>query len=338
MITIDGAAGEGGGQVLRTALSLSMVTGQAFRIDNIRAGRAKQGLLRQHLTAVQAATAISGATVAGAALGSTSLTFTPGRVRAGDYHFAIGTAGSTGLVLQTLLPALMLLDEPSSLVLEGGTHNPNAPCFDFLAEVFLPLIRRMGPMVTATLKSTGFYPAGGGRIRVQITPSPHLLPLDLMERGNLLETRAVARVAGLEPNIARTELAVARDVLGWEAEQFQTEILDACSGPGNILLLTARYEMTTMMVAGFGERQVSGANLALNAAHCLRDLMESGAAVDRYLADQLLLPMALAGAGRFTTVDPSGHALTNIDTISRFLDVPIGIDQQSDGCYRVVVG
>lgn len=338
MIIIDGAAGEGGGQVLRTALSLSMVTGQPFRIDNIRAGREKPGLMRQHLTAVQSAAAISGAAVDGAALGSASLTFTPGRVRAGDYHFAIGTAGSTGLVLQTLLPALMLADGPSSLLLEGGTHNPHTPCFDFLAEVFLPLVNRMGPAVTTVLERPGFYPAGGGRMRVEIAPAPALRPLDLVERGSLLSAGAVARVAGLDPVIARTELRVARDNLGWDAEHFRMEELDPAWGPGNILLLSARYEQVTEMVAGFGERQVPAANLALNAARRLRGLMESGAAAGPYLADQLLLPLALAGGGRFTTVRPSRHTLTNIDSIARFLPVPIRIEQAEDGRHWVTVG
>lgn len=338
MITIDGAEGEGGGQVLRTALSLSMVTGQAFRIDNIRAGRDKPGLLRQHLTAVQAAATISGATVQGATLGSVSLAFTPDRVQAGVYHFAVGTAGSTGLILQTLLPALMQTDGPSSLVLEGGTHNPNAPCFDFLDVVFLPLINRMGPRVTAALERPGFYPAGGGRIRVEIVPCRNLLALELLDRGNLLGTAAVARVAGLVTDIARTELDVARDVLGWDAGQCRLEVLDPAWGPGNILLLSVRYNGVTEMVAGFGERQMPAASLALNAARRLRGLMESSAATGPYLADQLLLPLALAGSGGFTTVRPTRHTLTNVGVIARFLPVPIRIDQQADGCHRVRVG
>lgn len=175
-------------------------------------------------------------------------------------------------------------------------------------------------------------------MRVQIVPSPCLRPLELLERGNLLDTRAVARVAGLAPAIARKELDVARSVLGWEAEQFEVEILDAACGPGNVLLLTARYETMAEMVVGFGERQVSGASLALNAARRLRGLMEGGATVGPCLADQLLLPMALAGAGSFTTVRPSGHVLTNIGTIAHFLDVSIGIHPQSEGLYRVAVG
>ncbi len=337
MINIDGADGEGGGQVLRTALSLSMITGYAFQIDNIRAGREKPGLMRQHLTAVQAAAAISGAEVSGAVLGSRSLTFAPGPVRAGDYLFAIGTAGSTGLVLQTLLPALALADGPSSLVLEGGTHNPHGPCFDFLAEVFLPLVNRMGPTVTAVLERPGFYPAGGGRVQVAISPCSALQPLDLTDRGDLRDTEGVARVTNLTPDIAHSELAVARDKLGWAPDRFRVEVLDPAWGPGNVLLLMARYEGVTLMSTGFGERQVPATRLALTAARRLSGMMEGGAAACPYLADQLLLPLALAGGGRFTTVRPSRHMLTNCDTIARFLDVSVGIDRQEDGRHLVTV-
>ena len=146
-LAIDGSIGEGGGQILRTSIALSMVTGQPFRIEKIRAGREKSGLLRQHLTAVNAAAAICSANVDGAAIGSASLEFSPGKVKGGQYTFAIGSAGSTTLVLQTVLPALLLADAPSSLTLEGGTHNPHAPPFDFLERAFLPLINRMGPTV-----------------------------------------------------------------------------------------------------------------------------------------------------------------------------------------------
>jgi RNA 3'-terminal phosphate cyclase (ATP) len=156
MLTIDGSLGKGGGQILRTALALATVTGKPFRIEKIRAGRPKPGLLRQHLTAVKAAATISDAIVTGAELGSGALTFTPGHLRAGEFAFAVGTAGSATLVLQTILPALLTAPAPSTLVLEGGTHNPAAPPFDFLVKSFLPLINRMGPTVTAELERPGF--------------------------------------------------------------------------------------------------------------------------------------------------------------------------------------
>src|SRR5512133_1574470 len=181
MITIDGSMGEGGGQVLRTSLGLSLVTGQPFRIDNIRAGRPRPGLMRQHLAAVRAAAQISSAKVAGDEIGSRGLSFEPGPVRPGDYAFAIGTAGSATLVLQTVLPALMTASGPSRLKLQGGTHNPWAPPFDFLAKALLPLLGRMGPTIAAELIRPGFYPAGGGEFVVTIQPTPRLGPLELVE-------------------------------------------------------------------------------------------------------------------------------------------------------------
>ena len=203
MLTIDGSFGEGGGQILRTALALSLVTGKPFRIDNIRAGRKNPGLLRQHLTAVNAATEISQAEVTGAGIGSRELTFAPGSVESGDYAFAVGTAGSTTLVLQTVLPALLIADGKSQLILEGGTHNPFAPPFDFLEQAFLPLVNRMGPRVTAELERPGFYPAGGGRMRVTIEPAGELKKhLDIPSRGEVRGRRAKAVVANLPISIA----------------------------------------------------------------------------------------------------------------------------------------
>ena len=179
MIRIDGSFGEGGGQILRTSLSLSLATGKAFRIENIRAGRERPGLLRQHLTAVLAAAEVGGAEVNGATLGSAALTFSPDRIRPGDYRFSVGTAGSGTLVFQTVLPALMLASEPSRIVIEGGTHNSAAPPFDFLARTFLPLLERMGPKVQLQFERYGFYPAGGGRFCAEAWLRPLLDPMKL---------------------------------------------------------------------------------------------------------------------------------------------------------------
>src|SRR5688572_16449750 len=184
LITIDGSMGEGGGQVLRTSLALSLVTGKPFRIEKIRAGREKPGLLRQHLTAVNAAAAVGGAHVEGAALGSRELDFRPGPAKPGEYRFAVGTAGSATLVLQAVLPALLTARGASTLVLEGGTHNPFAPPFDFLDKAFLPLLRRMGARVEVALERPGFYPAGGGRFQVRVEPVERLERLDLPSRGD----------------------------------------------------------------------------------------------------------------------------------------------------------
>ena len=207
MVTIDGSYGEGGGQILRTSLALSLVTGKSFSIRNIRAGRKKPGLMRQHLTAVNAAAEIGQAAIVGNRIGSPAFAFEPGRIKPGNYHFAIGSAGSCTLVFQTILPALLIVGEPSEIILDGGTHNPFAPPFDFLDKAFLPVINRMGPQVDAVLEKPGFYPAGGGRFKVSIKPTG-LNRLDLLERGNIVKKTACASVANLSVNIANRELKV----------------------------------------------------------------------------------------------------------------------------------
>ena len=219
MIEIDGSEGEGGGQVVRNACALSLVTGTPFRITKVRGGREKPGLMRQHVTAIEAACTIGSAACDGLTVGSPEIVFRPGRVAAGEYTFAVGTAGSTGLVLQTVLMPLVLADRPSRLVLEGGTHNMLAPPFDFIVKSFLPIINRMGPTVTARLVKPGFYPRGGGRIEVDITPAP-LRAIDCLERGALVDRSALAMFAGISPAVADREIATARKLLDWPDEAF----------------------------------------------------------------------------------------------------------------------
>jgi RNA 3'-terminal phosphate cyclase (ATP) len=253
MLLIDGSFGEGGGQILRSSLALAMVTQRPFRIENIRAGREKPGLMRQHLTAVQAAAVICGGHVEGDRIGSTALSFTPGAVNPGDYHFSIGTAGSTTLVLQAVLLPLLIADGPSRLTLEGGTHNPHAPPFDFLASAYLPLIDRMGPKVTATLEQAGFYPAGGGRIVVEIEPGGELRGFDLLERGAARSHRARALVANLPRHIAERELRVVGRKLNWPEESLEAVEIENSRGPGNIVSIEVACEHVTEVFTGFGE-------------------------------------------------------------------------------------
>ncbi|MCL4149905.1 UNVERIFIED_CONTAM: hypothetical protein GTU68_063692 [Idotea baltica] len=189
---IDGSQGEGGGQIVRSSLALSLVTGKPVSIENIRAGRKKPGLMRQHLTALNAAIEVSDAVATGTEIGARSLSFQPGKVKPGEYAFSVGTAGSATLVLQTVLPALLTADGPSRIVVEGGTHNQWAPPFDFLQKAFLPLVNRMGPKVKATLERHGFYPAGGGRFVVEIEPSQYLTGFDLLERGEIVSRCATS--------------------------------------------------------------------------------------------------------------------------------------------------
>ncbi len=295
VLIIDGSFGEGGGQILRSSLALSICTGQAFRIEKIRAGRQKPGLMRQHLTAVKAAAAVCGATVEGDAIGSLTLSFTPGVVQPGDYTFSVGTAGSTTLVLQTVLPALLTAQRPSNLTLEGGTHNPFAPPFDFLARAFLPLVNRMGPRVTAVLERPGFYPAGGGRFHVEVEPAARLTGFDLLQRGDIKAQQARAVLANLPAHIGDRELKVVADRLGWPQDCLSIERADASVGPGNLLMLTVESEYVTEVFTGFGERNRSAQAVAEQAVQQCRRYLTSGVPVGEYLTDQLLLPLALAG-------------------------------------------
>lgn len=335
MITIDGSEGEGGGQVIRNALALSLVTGQPFRITDIRGKREKPGLMRQHLTAVEAACAIGGATCEGVTVGSSEIMFTPGRVAPGDYRFAVGTAGSTGLVFQTLLMPLLLAGGPSRLVLEGGTHNMLAPPFDFVAKAFVPVIRRMGAGIEMRLLRHGFYPRGGGRIEVDIVPAT-LSPIDCLSRGALRSVSATALFAALPFDIADRELKTARKFLPeWQDEAFAVRQLPDEQGPGNALLLEAEFEQVTEIVTGFGKLGVSAESLAKTAAHRMAGFLATDAFAGPYLADQLLLPYALAGGGCFTTVKPSQHARTAADVIERFTGQRWIFEQQSNGSHLV---
>ncbi len=337
MIHIDGAQGEGGGQVLRTSLALALVTGQAFEITQIRAGRKRPGLMRQHLTAAQAAARVGAAQAEGLTLGSQRLTFAPQAVLPGVYHFAVGTAGSATLVLQTVLPPLLLADGPSTLVLEGGTHNPYAPPFDFLQKSFLPLVGRMGPRVTVELEQRGFYPAGGGRFVAHVEPAPRLTPIDLLERGEVLRRRATAVVVNLPRHIAEREIEVLRASLSLNADEMAVEITGKGPGPGNAVMVELHSEHVTEVVTGFGERGRRAEDVARRVAEEVEAYLVANVPVGGHLADQLLVPMALAGGGSFRTQRLSKHARTNMAVIRHFLDVEITATQEDAGVWRIDV-
>jgi RNA 3'-terminal phosphate cyclase (ATP) len=332
MLTIDGSLGEGGGQILRTALSLSLCTGQAIQLTQIRSHRAKPGLRRQHLTAVQAAAQLSGGQIEGAAVGSQELRFYPGPIRPGEYTFAIGTAGSTGLVFQTLLPALLTAPAPSRLILEGGTHNPLAPAFEFIQQAFLPLINRLGPRVEARLERYGFYPDGGGRWVADITPCEHLQPLLLTERGAILKCQAQALRSRLPEHIAQRELRTVAALLSWKTLE-AVEVLSP--GPGNCLNLIVCSEHVTEVFTGFGQRGVSAEQVARETVAQVQRYLTAGIPVGEHLADQLLLPLALAGAGEFITLRPSRHTLTNMTIIQQLLPVVFESQELAEDVWRI---
>ena len=337
MITIDGSEGEGGGQVLRYSAALSLLTGEPFGITNIRGGREKPGMKRQHVTALEAACVIGNAEVGGLAVGSDALTFRPGAVTPGEYHFAVGTAGSTGLVLQTVIVPLMLAGAPSRLVVEGGTHAMAAPPFEFIAKTLLPVLSRMGPQVSAVMERHGFYPRGGGRIVIEIKPSS-LRAIECIHRGERKSMKAEAIVAGVPFEIADRELSAARKVLvEWPEDAFAPRQLPAEEGPGNALLIEAEFEHVTEIMSGFGKMGLPAERIGKTAAKRMAGYLASGAFAGPYLQDQLLLPFALARGGSFTTVKLSQHTRTAMDLIKRFTGVDFAINDGPGGSNLVEV-
>jgi len=336
MTTIDGSFGEGGGQILRTSLALSLVTGVPFRIENIRAGRKKPGLRRQHLTAANAAAEIGQAEMNGAAIGSQQLTFGPKSITPGAYRFSVGTAGSCTLVLQTVLPALLTAFDESRLVLEGGTHNPHAPPFDFLTTAFLPIVNAMGARVVAKLKRPGFYPAGGGRVDVNVLPAEQLRPIELLERGEVSRCSVRAVVSNLPEKIAEREVRVVQKRLSLPDDCTSVAKLQS-DGPGNAVMVEVESEHVTELFTGFGQRGVPAEAVARTVAKEAERYLEAGVPVGERLADQLLIPVALAGGGAFRTTALTDHTRTNIGVVKRFLDVDITADEAEPGVWEVAV-
>lgn len=328
IIQLDGS--NGGGQMLRTALSLAMVTGQPFRMTNIRGKRSKPGLMRQHLTCVKAACEISDGTADGAEIGSTELVFRAGKPRGGSWQFAIGTAGSTSLLFQTLLPALLHANGPSVLRLEGGTHNPLAPPFEFLDRVFLPALRRMGAEATITLVQSGFAPVGGGIIECAIQPLANKLqPIDLHEPGALLFSSIRVPTRNLSLSIAGRMLDAA--LAAFPCEDVSVETREPGPGRGVCCLCESVFENTSELTSAFGETNVTAERVGRRAGKSMADFIGCGVPVGRFLADQLLLPMALAGSGSFTTMVPDEHVPTNISVIESFLPVKFTIEDTGRG-------
>lgn len=338
MLEIDGSMGEGGGQILRTALSLSLHLQQPFRLINIRRSRRNPGLQRQHLAAVQAAARIGRAEVEGAELNSIELRFAPHDLVAGRYRFDIGSAGSTTLLLQALLLPLVLADRPSHLTLIGGTHNPLAPTFEFLQQAYLPLLATMGAGVELTLRRHGFYPAGGGEIEVHIHPVSHLKPLHLIERGAIREMRAVSLLARLPEHIAQRELKVVAEGLQLPAQALQVEQTELAYCPGNVVQVTVQSEACTELFSAIGQRGVPAEEVAEGLVRQVRRFLAAEVPVGQYLADQLLLPLALAGGGSFITLQPDRHTPTNIAVIRRFLALPITMTELAADRWRIDVG
>lgn len=328
-VVIDGSMGEGGGQILRTSLSASLLTGVAFEMRRIRARRRRPGLLAQHLTAVRAAARIGDAAVEGARLGSDRLVFRPGPVRPGRYRFDVGTAGSATLVLQTLLVPLAESGQESEVTIVGGTHNPGAPSYEFLDLAFLPVLRRMGLEADLDLERPGFHPAGGGRIVATIRGT-RWRPLELTDRGEIRTVEARAIVSRLPISIAHRELAVLENRLGWPGSALVAEEVEA-DGPGNAVMAVVESEHVTEVFTGFGRRGVPAEQVAGSVAAEVETYLRAGVPVGIHLADQLQLPLVRASGSRFLTHSPSRHFETNSAVLRAFFHTNLATEESEAG-------
>ncbi|HEX8011090.1 MAG TPA: RNA 3'-terminal phosphate cyclase [Casimicrobiaceae bacterium] len=324
-IRIDGSYGEGGGQLLRTAVALAAITGQALSIEHVRAKRTKPGLAPQHLAAVRAVAALCGASVDGLALRSTALTFAPGEMRGGTYDFDVGTAGSITLVLQALLPVLVACSSHSEVTVRGGTDVSKAPPLDYFREVTLPLLAGMGIRAQMTVRRRGYYPRGGGEVTLAVDPS-RLRPFDAATPGRVERVRGLAHVAGIDLDIAaRMRDACLGELARERSAQTQIEIArltpELAVGAGGAIVAWAQAENTVLGAGRVAERGIRAETLGSAVGAELRDDLKSGAGVDVHAADQMLIYLALAGEGSLSTRSLSSHAQTAIWLIEQFLPV-----------------
>lgn len=340
MVEIDGSQGEGGGQVLRTALALAILTGQEVAIENIRLRRSQPGLAAQHLEAVKAAAAICKGQVEGAALRSLSLRFQPGEVRSGRYQFAIPTAGAATLLLQTVFYPLSAARAASSLTLSGGTHVPWSPTYDYLEACWLPAVEALGFDARLAFELAGFYPPGGGKFSAVIRPHAALRPLRRVERGKLLRIRGLSAVANLDRSIVDRQKRQALLRLEGTAPEVKIRTLELPANvKGTTILLVAEFESGTAAFSALGELGKPAERVADQAVDGLLAFLATGAAVDPHLTDQLLLPLALVpGRSELTTGQVTQHLLTNAAVIQAFLSRPIEIHGAPGEPGSVLVG
>jgi len=329
LLHIDGSLGEGGGQILRTSLSLSCITGRPFEIYNIRANRSKPGLRPQHLQCVKAAARICGGHVRGAEVGSSRVVLEPGEVQPGEYRFDIGTAGSTSLVFHTIVYPLSFASGPSKVAVTGGTHNPLSPCYHYLKLAWAPLLNEIGFSIDLDLKRAGFYPQGGGEIRATLEPAGPLKPIRLADRGRLTQIQGLSAVANLPGHIIRrqAERAAAKlEALGLQCE-IERRSMPAVS-KGTMLLVSATFERGRACYFGLGEIRKRAEKVADEACRDLGRFLASDATVDEHLADQLLIPLAFCdGESVFRPPVVTQHLVTNAEVIGEFWPATMGGDQ-----------
>lgn len=339
-VTVDGSQGEGGGQILRTSLSLSALTGRPVEITRIRAGRSRPGLQPQHLASVRAAAGLCAAALEGAEIGSGRLRFAPQAPPApGAYHFAIGTAGATALVMQTVLLPLALAPGPSRVTVTGGTHVSHAPTADYLERVYLPTLARHGLAASCASPRAGFFPKGGGVVQAEIAGGSLPQPVTLTGRGSLHSLTALVVTSGLPPSVAERGIAAVRQGLGRSAVNLSVEAREAPSvGPGAAVFVVADCEGGWAGFSALGERGKRMEDVAEDACRAFREWWETGAACEEHLADQLVLPMALTpGESRWTTSRVTDHLRTVLQIVPQFLPVEAALTENPNGSGLVVL-
>jgi RNA 3'-terminal phosphate cyclase (ATP) len=336
-IEIDGSFGEGGGQILRTALSLSCITGCGLNLFNIRKSRKKPGLMQQHLTCVNAISEICNAEVLGNEAGSTELTFVPRKIKSGNYYFDIKTAGSSSLVIQTLLPPLLFADKPSHIRIKGGTHVPFSPPYDYISEVFIPMLNRIGIKAESSISKYGFYPKGGGEVSFKIFPAEKITGMHAVSKGNLFSITGHSAVSNLPIHIAERQ----KDSLIQNLSPLTAKIniLEVPSfGQGTFVFLKGEYEYILTGFSSLGERGKRAEDVGNEAASLFKHSHNTSACLDPHLADQMVIYLCLAKKdSTFTTSRITQHLLTNLWTIEKFLKIRYDIEGTLDSEGRISI-
>jgi len=339
IIKIDGSLGEGGGQILRTALSLSAITQKPFEIYNIRANRKTPGLSHQHLHAVNATARICNAHVSGNHLRSTDISFSPGKAQCGNYRFDIGTAGSVSLVLQTILYPLSLAGEKSTITITGGTHVTHSPCVDYLVCQWLHFLKQIGFDAKIQTIKSGFYPRGGGEVFVEIHPANPQCPLQIKDRGRLIKATVLSTISNLDVAIARRQLLQAQKRLLEKGIPSEVSLEERPAiGKGTSLLIVGTFEYSQCCYFSLGEIGKRAETVADEACSEFLAFLETNGVVDEHLADQIIIPLALTkGTSHFITPKITKHLLTNVEIVKLFLPVSIDISGIPEGEGTVVI-
>ena len=340
IVEIDGSFGEGGGQIIRTSVSLAALTGRPVRIRNVRAKRSRPGLQPQHLTAVRAAATLCAADLQGAETGSTSFLFVPSSpVQPGKYRFDIGTAGATGLVAQTVLIPLAHAGAISQVHIIGGTHVPHAPVAEYVEQVYVPTLQQAGLGGEFSYEDAGFFPRGGGKVQLVLSGNPPDVPVDLVERGKLTELRATVVTSNLPEHVSERGVSSVAKAMKAIGRKIEIERRDLPSpGQGAAVVLVAECENGRGAFTGLGERGKPMENVAQTPCEEFVTWWKSGAAVDEHLADQLVLPMSLVrGESRWSAPTASEHLQTVLWLAEHFLPIEYQLEEQPNGSLLVTL-